>query len=456
MTSIVYVVTGVGGTPPEFAMPRLRRHGDVHALVVAGFSPAVDEVMRRSASSVTWADPDAPMPDTIVALARKVQADAVVAFSEFAIVAVAEACAELGLRGPGPNVLRSRDKALMREVWREHALPGPEFAPVRSQADLERAADRLRPPFLLKPTWLAGSQGQVLVEDDSDLAALWRRVTSVVDELEQARMYDFMPIGRGAQFMAEEIIDATTESWYEVDGYGDYVSVEGLVVGGRYHPLAITGRLPSIPPYVELGFPAPVELDEDRQRQIEDLARAAVDALELEDCATHLEIKLQRDRGLCLLENAARLGGAMVPRVAYEAFGVDLIDLLLTALLGGEPELPKRMLTSSPKGHAVASLMLLATDSKGNPWSSLPPFRPDRVDWRRLTSPETHAEIVTGMTLPSGSPMPAFSPTAGTRNYAGVLFLRAPDPATLQADCFRVVDGLEAELHAVDEAFAAR
>src|ERR671933_1819332 len=216
------------------------------------------------------------------------------------------------------------------------------------------------------------------------------------------------------------------------------------------------GRLPSIPPYVELGFPAPVTLDEDRQRRIEELARAAVDALELEDCATHLEIKLQRDRGLCLLENAARLGGAMVPRVVHEAFGVDLIDLLLTALLGGEPELPQRMLTSGGAQQAVASLMLLATDSAGNPWSSLPPFRPDRVDWRRLTSPGTEAEIVTGMTLPSGSPMPSFSPTAGTRNYAGTLFLRAPDPATLQADCFRIVDGLETELRAVDEALAAR
>ena len=106
--------------------------------------------------------------------------------------------------------------------------------------------------------------------------------------------------------------------------------------------------------------------------------------------------------------------------------------------------------------QAVASLMLLATDSAGNRWSSLPPFRPDRVDWQRLTSPETEVEIVTGMTLRSGSPMPAFSPTAGTRNYAGVLFLRAPDPATLQADCFRIVDGLEAELHAVDEALTAR
>jgi biotin carboxylase len=456
MTSIVYVVTGVGGTPPEFAMPRLRKHGDVHALIVGGFSPTVDRVMRGWSSSVTWADPDAPMPDTIVALARDVQADAVVAFSEFAIVAVAEACAELGLRGPGPNVLGSRDKVEMRAVWRERGLPGPEFAPVRSQADLERAAERLRTPFLLKPTWLAGSQGQVLVADDMDLAAVWRRVTSVVDELESARMYDFMPIGRGAQFIAEEIIQSSTESWYDVDGYGDYVSVEGLVVGGRYHPVSITGRLPTIPPYVELGFPAPTVLSEDRQRRIEELARAAVEALALDYCATHLEIKLQRDRELCLLENAARLGGAMVPRVVHEAFGVDLIDLLLTALLGGEPKLPERMLTSAPTGQAVASLMLLATDSKGNPWGSLPPFRPDRVDWRRLTSPGTDVGIVTGMTLPSGSPMPAFSPTAGTRNYAGTLFLRAPDPATLQADCFRIVDGLEAELHAVDAALAAR
>lgn len=452
----MYVMTGVGGSPPEFAMPRLRKHGDVHALIVAPFSPAVDRVMRDWSASVTWADPDAPMPDTILELARRVKADAVVAFSEFAIVAVAEACAELGLRGPGPNIVRSRDKAEMRRVWREHGLPGPEFAPVRSQADLERAAARLPTPFLLKPTWLAGSQGQVLVGDETDLVATWRRVTNVVDEMERARMYDFMPAGRGAQFVAEEIIESSTESWYDVDGYGDYVSIEGLVVGGRYHAVSITARLPTIPPYVELGFPAPTVLSEDRQRQIEDLARAAVDALELDDCATHLEIKLQRDRDLCLLENAARMGGAMVPRVVHEAFGVDLIDLLVTALLGGEPKLPERMLTSGPSDEAVASLMLLATDSKGHPWSSLPPFRPDRVEWRRLTSPGTHVEIVTGMTLPSGSPMPAFSPTAGTRNYAGTLFLRAPDPVTLQADCFRIVDGLEAELQAVDAALGAR
>jgi biotin carboxylase len=449
--SILYVVPGIGGAPPEFALPRLRSRGDVHALPVATYSPTVDGVLREWCASVRWVDQDAPMPDTIVDAAREVGADAVVAFSEFAIVAVAEACEQLGLRGPGSNVVRSRDKVEMRKVWREHGLPGPAFEPVRSLADLERAASRLPTPFLLKPTWLAGSQGQVVVRDDTDLAAVWGHVASVVDEMERARMYDFMTIGRGTQLVAEEIIKSSTDSWYDVDGYGDYVSIEGLVVDRRYHPISITGRLPSIPPYVELGFPAPVVLSEDRQRQIEELARAAVDALELDWCATHTEIKLQRDRGLCLLENAARMGGAMIPRIVHEAFEVDLIDLLLQTLLGAEPELPERMLTSGPTGQAVASLMLLATDSKGTPWRSLPAFRPDRVDWGRLTSPHTEVDVVAGQTLPSGSPMPAFSPTAGTRNYAGTLILRSPDPATLQADCFSIVDGLEAALEALEE-----
>jgi len=448
--SILYVIPGVGGQPPEYALPRLRKHGDVHALLVATFSPAVDEVMREWCATVRWVDQDAPMPDAIVEVAREVAADAIVAFSEFAIVAVAEACEELGLRGPGPNVLRSRDKVLMRQTWAEHGVPNPAFEPVRSLEDLERAAARLPTPFLLKPTWLAGSQGQVVVDDDSDLAAVWRRVVGVVDELERARMYDFMTIGRGTQFVAEEIIHASTESWYEIEGYGDYLSVEGLVAGGRYHAVNISARLPTIPPFVELGAHVPTVLPEDRQRQIEEMAGAAVDALGLDYCATHLEMKLLPDRGLCLLENAARMGGGLVPRIVHETFDVDMIDLLVRSLLGEEPELPERMFTSSVTGQATAWLFVLATDHKGTPWSTLPAFHWDRVDWRRLVGPDTVPEIAPGMTLPSGSPMPAFSPTAGTRNYAAVLYLRAPDPLTLRDDCFRILDNLEAELRAVE------
>jgi hypothetical protein len=263
----------------------------------------------------------------------------------------------------------------------------------------------------------------------------------------RAGVRDFLTTGGGPQFIAEELIEASTESWYDVPGYGDYVSVEGLVVNGRYHPVAITARLPTLPPYIEVGFHSPAAMSEEAQRRIEDLARAAVDALGLQSCATHTEIKLQAGGGLCLLESAARLGGSMIARLVEEAFDVDLIGLQAAALLGRvDPTLPERLLTSGRTGRFVASLMVMAADSSGRPWDLKEPvaYRPDLVDWTKLTTPGTTVELVKGQ--PAGSPMPAFTPTADTLSQAGTIILTAAAPVTLLGDSYRILDGLEAEL----------
>jgi biotin carboxylase len=443
--SILYVIPSVGGPPPEFALPRLRRHGNVHALLVAPPSPSLAPLLDEWCSSVRYGSLDA-MLECIVEAARDVCADAIVAFSEFAIVAVAAASEALGLRGPGANVIRSRDKVQMRATWKEHGLSGPAYVAVRSLDDLQRAARELPRPFLLKPTWLAGSQGQVIVDRETDLLAAWRIAATAVEDMERVNLCDFMPIGRGLQFIAEEIIQSSTESWYDIDGYADYVSVEGVVRNGRYQPVCITARLPTIPPFVETSFHVPTVLSVEKQRAIEAEVRRAVDALGLEDCGTHTELKLQRDGQLCLLENAARLGGAMIPRLVHEAFGVDLLDLVVCTLLDKCAELPESMLTDNASSGAVASLMLLATDSRGTPWSSLPAFRPDDLDWRTLTSTGTQVDLVRTQSRPNGASMPAFSPTAGARNCAGTLLLRAADPHTLRDDCYRIMDGLESAL----------
>ena len=443
--SILYVIPPVGGTPAPFALPRLARHGDVHALAFAATPPAPDAALQDSCASVAYRDLDEPMPEAIVSVARQVGADAVLTLSETGIVAVAQACEVLGLRGPGPRVLASRDKVLMRRRWAAAGLPIPAFAPVRSAADLRSAAGHLRRPFLLKPAWLAGSLGQVMVEPGADLGAAWQQAAEAIERAERAGVRDFLPAGRGAQCIAEELIEATTESWYEAPVYGDYVSVEGLVVGGVYRPICITGRLPTLPPFIEVGFQSPSVLPEALQRRIAGLAGAAVDALGLLDCATHTEIKLQREQGMCLVENAARLGGAMIARLVQEAFGVDLIDLLIGVLLG-EPEdrLPERMLTAGSSGVFVSSLMMVAADSAGRPWreAEAVPYRPDAVDWAALVSPGTTVEVVPGPRR-LGSPMPSYSPTGGTLNHAGMLVLSAPDAAVLTGDCYRILDGLE-------------
>jgi hypothetical protein len=452
-SSILWVIPNAGGPPPEFTLPRLAAHGHVHALVFGAPSPLLQTLLSEWCTSVRVEVGDAPMLDAIVAAAREVRAEAIAAFSETAITAVAAACQQLGLRGPGPNILLSRDKVLMRQTWQRAGLPNPAFHPVRSYDDLQDADAMLRRPFLLKPSWLAGSMGQVLIEPSTDLAAAWREASGAVAEMDRIGVRDFMPAGRGSQFIAEEIIEATTDSWYDAEGYGDYVSVEGMVVAGRYHPLGITGRLPTIPPFVELGLQVPAALPETAQRRIEELARAAVDALGLEFCGTHTEIKLQKDGGLCLIENAARLGGTTIPRLIAEGLGVDPIDLVIRALLGRElVGLPARMPTANPLGGEVmGTVWVFGTDAAGRPWSSLPEFRPDRVDWRGLglVAPDTSVEVVWSQSRPAGTPVPAYSSTAGGRNSAGTLYLRSPDQATLLADSHRIVANLEEALAGV-------
>ena len=75
-------------------------------------------------------------------------------------------------------------------------------------------------------------------------------------------------------------------------------------------------------------------------------------------------------------------------------------------------------MTSGRTGRFVASLMVMAADSSGRPWDLEEPlaYRPDLVDWTKLTTPGTTVELVGGQ--PAGSPMPAFTPTADTLSCA--------------------------------------
>ena len=447
--SILYVLTP-GGPPLDVALPRICRRGDVHALLCGPRSDRDVRLLRDDCRSVRSTSPDDPMPDAIVLAAREVAADAVVTMNEWAVTAVADACAVLGLRSSGPRTRASRNKVEMRRTWRDAGVPVPAFFPVQSLEDLQRAARQLPTPFLLKPAWAASSVGQAIVSAGTDLEATWSAVRDVLARTDRAGVRDLLPDGRGPRCIAEEIIDSTTESWYDTEGFGDYLSVEGIVAGGRYHPVCVTSRLPTVPPFVEVTNQTPTVLSVEKQRRIEAMARAAVDALGLDCCGTHTEIKLQSGGRLCLLENAARLGGVMIAREVEEVFGVDLIDQLVRVLLGDEHQLPERMLTSESANGAAANLSLLAVDSRGTPWKSLPAFRPDLVDWTTLTSPGTTVEIVPGLSQPIGAPMPQYTTTGGHMNYAGTLYLRSPDALTLRADSVRILDGMEAALCAVE------
>jgi biotin carboxylase len=447
MKKILFVYAR-GGAPLEYALPRIAACGELHVLAVtalptataAQWQPCCTTIVDRSAARLRGE----PLVDALVERAKAVGADAVMCLSEFAVLAVAQAADRLGLPGAGGGARRSRDKRLMRETWRDAGVPVPAFRRVGSADALRRAFAELRPPLLLKPAWGAGSIGQVVLREETDIAAAWRTVSDALGKAAGVGYGEMYETRAAGHLLAEEIVRGSTSGWYGQPGYGDYLSVEGIVAQGSYHPVCITSRIPTIPPFTELSNNAPCVLPEPLQRRIEEVARRAVCSLGLDTCGTHTEIKLAAGGELAVIESAARFGGCMVAREVETVFGLDLITMLTRQLLGYPVRYPRRLLVTGRR--AAASLALIPTNAAGTPWTTAPVWDSRAVDWGRLLSPGSTIETVRGLTVPDGSRIPPYDPSSGAANWAGIFFVTAVDADTLLTDCHSVLNGLEGAL----------
>ena len=447
MTPTILYVYAPAGPPLDYCFPKIAARGNVHTCIVSPPSPQNMAILRQHSACVHDFSGLSPLQ----ALARvrdvthAVQPDAIFTFSEFLLKAVSELTLELKLRGVGPNIERARNKVTMRQRWKEAGIAQPEFRAITCADDLSRVCE-LRFPVLLKLAYGAGSIGQQIVHGEHDIATAVARLLGATDAARRAGKHEFSEREGFPQIIAEEIIESTTESWYSEEGYGDYLSVEGLVRNGVYHPLAMTGRLRTIAPFTELGNVAPCVLSAAKKAGIVALISRAVDALEFKDCATHTEIKLMADGEVAFLETAARMGGVAIAKELDEVFGIDYVDLFLGVILGDDVELPAFEATA-PRG-AAASVAVIACDSAGTPWRSRRIFAPDQVDWPALVGGLAEVQVQSAQSIAVGSEVPPYDIAGGLLNYAGQAFLVSRTPADLKTAAYRLLDKLESYLPA--------
>lgn len=433
-----------GGAPLEFALPSMARVAQVHVLPVTNLPEHTGALWEQHVTTILAApDPGEDLTESIVQAAKSVDADAVTTLSEFALLGVAVAAQRLGLKGPGPNVALARDKRQMRAAWERAGVPSPRFRQVRTRVEYEQALDELTLPVLLKAAWGAGSVAQTIVSTKDSAQRAWSEATAALEAADAAGFHELTAAATTRDLLVEEVIQGTTEGWFpEGSGYGDYLSVEGIVDQGTYHPLCITTRIPTIPPFTELSNLAPADMPVGLQRRIEAVARQAVDALRLQTCGTHTEMKLCANGEVKMIETAARLGGVNVARQLEAVFGLNPIEMLVRALLGQRVEYPPAMLTEG--NGASGSLSIIATDAHGTPWTRTGVvWDATTVQWDGLISEGTTIEAVPGLTIPDGTPMPTYGTANGARDYAGLFYLRATSAAVLVKDSYAVLNGLE-------------
>ncbi|WP_405575535.1 ATP-grasp domain-containing protein [Streptomyces sp. NBC_01167] len=451
MSKVLYV-HAKGGPPVGHALARVAAKAAVHLLALSELPAGVADDAEKLCDSVL-APSDADRRDLVELItdhAREVGADAVLTFSEYAVVAVAEACRLLGLKGAGPAAALARDKRLMRATWDRHGIAQPRSHAVTSLSELEGAAAELSFPLLLKAAWSAGSTAHQIIERPQDARHAWRRSHEVMAESAQLGFAELHVRGASEDFIVEEIVTGCAEEWFDDLGWGDYVSVEGVVVDGVFRPVCLSGRMPTVAPFTERAGITPAAVASEAQHRVEELARRAVDALGLENCGTHTEIKLGADGRMWVIETAARFGGAMTVPQIEEVFGLDLVGMFTDQLLGGSPSWPAQALTLADAKGAAGSLVVLAVNGDGTPWSDRRLWDSAAVLRTAPVSAGSTLSVVGESSLPDGSPVPVYDPAAGANTMAGLCLLSADRPQDIVRDFTALVHALPHLLPAAD------
>lgn len=271
---------------------------------------------------------------SVLEAARTYQIDGVMTLaSDMPMQTVAAVCDELGLIGiSSQTALKATNKAEMRNCFKAHNVPIPDFYIVHKLDEFIEAAKNFTTKFIVKPADNSGNRGIKLINDISDEQVL-------VEAYNYSKKYS-----KDGRVLLEEYME------------GDEFSVETMSVHGVCHVIQITDKLTSgVPYFVEMGHTQPSIYAEEVKIKIADVAKAGIKALGINHGPSHTEIKLTSS-GPKIVEIGARLGGGCITtHLVPLSTGVNMVEANIRIALGEEPDLCKKY----DKGAAIRFLQPL-------------------------------------------------------------------------------------------------
>ncbi|OPF73157.1 hypothetical protein VT50_0228835 [Streptomyces antioxidans] len=181
---------------------------------------------------------------------------------------------------------------------------------IQDESSLRSAFAELGCPGVLKPDMGTGSRSTYRIVDAGD-----------VEEFSARNFAGDAKSESPEQFVLETEIPCAVP-----DGpWGDYVSVESLILGDRIEHLGICGKFPLSKPYRETGSCFPAALSPTDVAAITDLVTRAIRALGVRHGICHTEVKFSAT-GLQIIEVNGRLGGR-VNELVRQTGGPSVIEI---------------------------------------------------------------------------------------------------------------------------------
>jgi biotin carboxylase len=367
-------------------------------LVVASERPNVLEAALPD--NLLTLDFDEPLKAarTVAEFARRHPVNAVVPVDDRTTVVGAAIAERLGLRSSSLDaVSTTRNKHRMREAFARAGVRSPRFTLLDVSDDPEAVSSRMTYPCVLKPTILAGSRGVIRADDVPSFVAAFRRVVAILQGPDTAGL------GKGREeVLVEDFIP------------GREVALEGLLVGGELHVLALFDKPDPLdgPYFEETIYVTPSRLAPDVQQAITAETRWAARALGLTEGPVHAELRVN-EQGPWVVEVAARTIGGLCSRTLRFGAGLSLEELVIRHALGIE-------LDSLERERRPAGVMMLPIPRGGV-------LRATRGREAALAVPGIEEVTISAHVGQELVPLPE-----GSR-YLGFLLARADSPDAVEA-----------------------
>lgn len=244
------------------------------------------------AEQARWLDKDEPIAG-------------VLCWDEARVHATAQVAEALGLPNGDPTVIaRLRDKGQTRAALAAAGLAQPRSIPVGTVEQAVAAAEQVGYPAILKPRGLGASLGVIRVNDEAALRD----------------QFEFTFNTRSPE--PEDVL-AEERVLVEQCVFGEEISVDAVITGGRVSPLFVARKVVGFPPYAEeIGHYVSADDPLLTDPQLVELLQQTHAALGFTDGWTHSEFMLT-ETGPQVIEVNGRLGGDLIPKLGMLATGID-------------------------------------------------------------------------------------------------------------------------------------
>lgn len=301
----------LGGTGSRELLNAAQRRG-IELVIMTVPKTLATAVMREPMIAIeplNYAQPLPKIVQSIVDVATKYEVGGIVTVFEFGLMPAMLAAQKLGFPAQSAKAIRNtRDKVQMRRALDAAGMHQIDFAGCRTIDEARAFFERAGGPIILKPSSGTGSDGVALITDRAQLDAAWTMTTGAA----------------GYQ-------GATCESYID----GPEVSVEGFVANGEWVPVAITDKTTN-DKFLEIGHAQPTRKTEDVQREIFDYTGRVLNALGVDNCWTHTEVRLGAN-GPVIIETHTRSGGASIDLLTRRTTGVSTYEVMFDFALGITP-----------------------------------------------------------------------------------------------------------------------